>query len=63
MTHIPVHPDSKSRFVRNLHGHVHANTLKNKWYKNCCVEVNNYTPIAFEDIKKETQELIDNGII
>ena len=63
MTHIPVHPDSKARFVRNLHGHVHANTLRNKWYKNCCVEVNNYTPISFEDIKKETQELIDNDII
>ena len=63
LTHIPVHPTSKSRFIRNIHGHVHSNPLQDKWYKCVCVECINYTPVSFEEIKKETQELIDNGII
>ena len=59
MTHIPVHNSCKGRFVRNLHGHIHANTVlpEDNWYKNCCVEVNNYAPISFEEIKLETSKL------
>lgn len=53
LTHIPIHPDSKARFKRNLHGHIHGNTLKDTWYRNCCVEANNYTPIPFEEIINE----------
>lgn len=55
LTHIPVHPESKSRFKANLHGHVHANSLSDTWYYNCCVEVNNYTPIPFDLIKQRYQ--------
>lgn len=33
------------------------------WYRNCCVEVNNYAPIPFELIKEETEKLIEDGII
>lgn len=79
--HFPIHPDSKGRFVRNLHGHIHAQTvmkhepyinpfaeiveelIPDPWYRNCCVEVNNYSPIPFEVIKKETEKLIEDGII
>ena len=76
LTHIPVHPDSKGRFIRNLHGHIHGNIvttrikdnsieIADKWYRNCCVDYvpNNYTPISFEDIEKETKTLIEDGII
>ena len=81
LSHFPVHPDSKGRFVRGLHGHIHAQTVMkheayikpfgeiveeltpDPWYRNCCVEVNNYAPIPFEVIKEETEKLIENGII
>ena len=75
--HFPIHPDSKGRFVRQLHGHIHAQTVNqvlfsrengitripDPWYRNCCVEVNNYAPIPFELIKEETEKLIEEGII
>lgn len=80
--HFPIHPDSKGRFVRQLHGHIHAQTVMKKeyfitgfgyntafnkitdpWYRNCCVEVNNYSPIPFELIKEETEKLIEDGVI
>lgn len=79
--HFPIHPDSKGRFVRQLHGHIHAQTVMkvypvvdlegypelerepDPWYRNCCVEVNNYSPIPFEVIKEETEKLIENGKI
>lgn len=77
--HFPIHPDSKGRFVRQLHGHIHAQTVMrpsiidvkgrileyepDPWYRNCCVEVNNYSPIPFELIKEETEKLIEHGII
>ena len=76
LSHFPIHPDSKGRFVRNLHGHIHAQTVMkllwyptgngvepDLWYRNCCVEVNNYSPIPFELIKEETEKLIEDGII
>ena len=84
LSHFPIHPDSKGRFVRGLHGHIHAQTVMKKvpiavyegydtvlrfnyeqdlWYRNCCVEVNNYSPIPFEVIKEETEKLIEDGII
>lgn len=76
LSHFPIHPDSKGRFVRGLHGHIHAQTVMkllwyptgngiepDPWYRNCCVEVNNYSPIPFELIKEETEKLIENGII
>lgn len=71
LTHIPVCSGSKGRFKRNIHGHTHSNfiTLNNDgkildpWYKNCCVEVTNYRPIAFSEIKEETEKLIEQGII
>lgn len=66
LTHIPVHPASKARFKRNLHGHIHANPLGDNndvWYKNCCVEVNNYTPIPFDLIVEETNKYKEAGLL
>ena len=50
LSHFPVHPDSKARFIKNIHGHVHNNTLSDEWYVNASVEVNNYAPIPYEEI-------------
>lgn len=76
LSHFPIHPDSKGRFVRGLHGHIHNQLVMktvwyptgngiepDPWYRNCCVERNNYSPIPFELIKEETEKLIENGII
>ena len=76
LSHFPIHPDSKGRFVRGLHGHIHSQRVlkclftnhdilkvPDPWYRNCCVEVNNYSPIPFEFIKEETEKLIEDGLI
>ena len=78
LSHFPIHPDSKGRFVRGLHGHIHGQTVMkpiysddyqefgmfpDPWYRNCCVEVNNYAPIPFELVKEETKKLIEDGVI
>lgn len=62
LTHIPVHLDSKARFKMNVHGHLHRNIVyKNEngikvpdvWYRNVCMDYNNYKPIPFEQIQHE----------
>ena len=75
LTHIPVSASSKGRFKRCLHGHTHSNSImllnkdnqltqvKDQWYRNCCIEVTDYRPIAFSEIKEETEKLISQGII
>jgi len=63
MCHIPIHPDSKGRFKGNVHGHLHANIVKNPdgtpdhWYFNVSVEQINYTPISFEEVKKHYDKI------
>lgn len=51
-THMPVHTGSIERFKGNVHGHVHCRSLEDPRYFNASVEVINYTPIAWEDLKK-----------
>lgn len=51
-SHIPVHPDSKGRFVANVHGHTHARKLADEWYQCVCVEHTNYTPIELGELQK-----------
>lgn len=50
MSHIPIHLDSLGRFDFNIHGHLHANTVKyagvpDPAYINVSVEQIGYTPI------------------
>lgn len=75
ITHIPVSAASKGRFKRNIHGHTHGNfveflsednkltKIRDPWYKNVCVEVLDYKPINFSEIKEETDKLISKGLI
>lgn len=60
MTHYPVHPSSITyKVLANAHGHIHQNTSPAGQYINCCVEVNNYEPIPFEEIKARARRLKD----
>lgn len=56
MTHIPVHESQKRRFPKaNIHGHLHEFTLEDPWYINVCVETRNYTPVSYDELRKEFQ--------
>ena len=57
LSHIPIHPDSLSRWKANIHGHTHANSLKDPKYINVSVECTNYTPIDFELIRERSKDL------
>lgn len=58
LSHYPVHPASISgKLIANVHGHVHKNEYDyGVKYFNVCVEMLDYTPIAFEDLKKRIAE-------
>lgn len=53
MSHIPVHPESKGRFKANVHGHTHYRKLDDPWYTCVSVECIDYTPVAWEVLRKQ----------
>lgn len=67
MSHIPIHPQSLSRWKLNIHGHLHNNQVMDyprdfdvnqdvfpdTRYYNACVERTNFRPILLDDILKE----------
>ena len=66
LSHIPIHPESLSRFGTNIHGHLHANRVMktdlfsdqvsvDPRYHCVCVEQTDYTPILFEDVIKRIE--------
>lgn len=69
ITHIPVSFGSRGRFKTNIHGHTHGNQIllpdgsKDPWYRNVCMDANNYELIPFYLIKEETEKLIEQGKI
>lgn len=72
LSHIPIHPDSLARWCGGcIHGHLHSNSVMKvrdgyQWFQHkpvidpryFCVSVENinYTPIAFEELKKIMKE-------
>jgi len=48
LTHVPVHKSVLYKTKYNLHGHVHWNSLEEKEYINCCVEVRDFMPVPLE---------------
>lgn len=53
LSHIPIHAESKARFNANIHGHTHSTNLSDPWYVNVCVEQINYTPISWDESRKQ----------
>lgn len=51
LTHCPIHESELGRFSKNIHGHVHENTLPDERYVNVSCEAVNYTPILIDTIK------------
>ncbi len=55
LSHIPIHPNSLRNFDGNIHGHLHHSHTElpdgrtDFRYVNVCVEVIDYTPIAWEE--------------
>ena len=56
LTHIPIHPDSLSRWRANIHGHTHYRNMSDPRYFNTSVEAIHYTPIDFEYIRSVYKE-------
>ena len=56
LSHIPLHPESISRFKVNIHGHVHANDYPSPNHFSVCVENINYTPISRDELKVRIQQ-------
>jgi calcineurin-like phosphoesterase family protein len=50
LTHCPIHESEVTRFHRNIHGHVHENSLDDYRYINVSCEVVNYTPMLLEEL-------------
>lgn len=58
-SHIPLHRDCfiSERYKGNVHGHLHRYKVKyeekiDPLYFNACVEVNDFTPVAWEKVKE-----------
>lgn len=50
LTHIPIHESELKRFNKNIHGHVHKNTIEDNRYVNVSCEVVNYTPVLLDTL-------------
>lgn len=44
-THCPIHESEIGRFYKNIHGHVHENSLQDNRYINVSCEAVDYTPV------------------
>lgn len=53
MSHIPISSTSMGRFLGNIHGHIHNAPRLVGPYLNVSVENINYTPIHFDEAKKQ----------
>lgn len=50
LTHCPIHESEISRFNKNIHGHVHEESLPDGRYINVSCEVVDYTPKLLEEL-------------
>ena len=55
LSHCPMHEAEIGRFTKNIHGHVHDNSLDDDRYVNVSCEAVDYKPIAIREII-ETRE-------
>lgn len=52
ISHMPMH-QQELYGKRNIHGHVHNNSIRSHQYINVCTETNNGVPVDFEDIRSQ----------
>lgn len=50
LTHIPIHDSEIDMCRRNIHGHIHENTINHPKYINVSAEVINYTPKRLDEL-------------
>jgi calcineurin-like phosphoesterase family protein len=50
LSHCPIHESEIGRFAKNIHGHVHENTLEDSRYINVSCEAVDYTPVLFDEL-------------
>ena len=53
LSHCPIHESEMERYYKNIHGHVHEETIKDDRYINVCCEAINYTPVCFSNIQNK----------
>jgi calcineurin-like phosphoesterase family protein len=53
LSHCPIHESEMERYYKNIHGHVHEETIKDDRYINVCCEAINYTPVCFSTIQNK----------
>lgn len=51
LSHCPIHENELKIYSKNIHGHVHRNSLADNRYINVSCEVVNYFPVLFMDLK------------
>lgn len=49
-SHIPIHPESLSRWKANVHGHLHSNKLEDSRYICVSVEHTQYRPLHLDEL-------------
>jgi calcineurin-like phosphoesterase family protein len=64
LTHIPTHPESLSRWIINIHGHLHANRVltnsgevDQRYHSVCMEHLESYTPISLEQLKAKIKHV------
>jgi calcineurin-like phosphoesterase family protein len=53
LSHCPIHESEMERYYKNIHGHVHEETITDDRYINVCCEAINYTPVCFSTIQNK----------
>jgi calcineurin-like phosphoesterase family protein len=61
LTHCPIHESQLGRFSKNVHGHVHENTLDDDRYVNVSCEAIDYTPVLISQYLSEPKTTKKNG--
>lgn len=59
LSHCPIHPNEMYRAKGNIHGHVHKDSnsekIKDPRYINVNIDMNEYYPVSFEEIRERLQ--------
>ena len=61
LSHEPVYLNKHMPYV-NIHGHIHSKQMDLPTYYNVGVELNNYTPVAFDTILDKYKDMTDEKV-